>query len=345
MASIRDVAAKAGVSRTTVSIVLNNGRGVSDPVRSRVLRAARELDYVPSRAARAVASGKTHTLGVLVLREEHQEGDPYSTESTVDSLSSDIISGIEDEIGQTTYRLTFEVSDGQVSGGLPRMVRANETDGLIVIGGSYEREFLGMISNVGVPSVLTGSLYAGERMGYVFVDTRTGMMTAVDHLLTLGHRRIGLINSTDQSTNSADKRSGYLDAFASAEMDVDEGIIAAAPFTAAGGYAAMERLWKAKPRPTAVVTAFDGIAVGVLRFAHAHGIRVPGQLSVIGFEDGWLASHSCPALTTVRIPKRKIGRLAVRHVRDMIDGALSGSFRFLMEPELIVRESTGAPEP
>lgn len=327
-----DVAARAGVSRTTVSFVLNDraNTGIAEETRERVLQAAADLGYHAHGAARALAGGLSMTIGLVLLQTQDQVA--------ADALLAETLLGIGDEARADGYRVLVEA----VSPEGPRysdIVRSRRVDGLIVSGPRADDEELRGIVRDGFPVILQGSL-PGLPAPSVDVDNRTGAASAVGHLVDLGHRRIGLITNAPLDYTAADDRlAGYRDALRAGGIEPDERFIAEGAFDAASGYAAARDLLRRAPGLTAVFVASDIVAFGALRALREAGRRVPDDVSVVGFDDVPLARHFDPPLTTVRLPARGLGAAAGRALIDRLAGRPVTN-RTLLPTELVVREST-----
>lgn len=333
-ATSADVAARAGVSRTTVSFVLN-GRadaGIPAETRRRVEDAARELGYHPHGAARALAGGASHTIG-LVLR---QSPDQVS----VDALLAETLWGIGSEAHLGGYRVLVEpLSPGE--GHYSELVSSQRVDGLIVSGPRTDDEELVALVREGFPLIVQGSL-PSVAVPSVDVDNRAGARTAVDHLLGLGHRRIGCITNAPLAyTAAADRLAGYRDALEAAAVDAAPELVVEGAFDAASGWTAMQDLLARAPDVTAVFVASDIVAFGALRAVREAGRRVPADISVVGFDDIPLARHFDPPLTTIRLPARDLGAAAGRALVERLAGR-AGRERTLLPTELVVRDSTAA---
>ncbi len=334
-ATSADVAARAGVSRTTVSFVLNDRAdgAIPEATRRRVLEAARELGYRPHGAAQALAGGASHAIG-LVLR---QSPDQVSA----DALLAETLWGIGSEAHEGGYRVLVEpLAEGRRYADL---VGSRHVDGLIVSGPRTDDEELARLVADGFPVVLQGSSPSLDTDS-VDVDNRAGARAAVDHLIALGHRRVACItNAPLPYTAAAERLGGYRDALEAAGIADDPELVAEGSFDAASGRAAMHDLLLRAPDLTGVFAGSDIVAFGALRAIREAGRQVPGDVSVVGFDDIPLARHFDPPLTTIRIPARELGAAAGRALLDRLGGG-TGSERRLLPTELVVRDSTGPRE-
>jgi DNA-binding LacI/PurR family transcriptional regulator len=330
-----DVAARAGVSRTTVSFVLNDraNTGIAEETRVRVLQAAADLGYHAHGAARALAGGLSMAIGLVLLQTPDQVA--------ADALLAETLLGIADSARADGYRVLVEAvsPDGP---GYSDVVRSRGVDGLIISGPREDDAELRGIVRDGFPVILQGSL-PGLPASSVDVDNRTGAAAAVAHLVGLGHRRIGIVtNAPLNYTSAEDRLAGYRDALRAGRITLDDNLVAEGAFDAASGRSAMADLLRRAPDLTAVFVASDIVAFGALRAIREAGRRVPDDVSIVGFDDVPLARHFDPPLTTVRLPARDLGAAAGRALIDRMAGR-PVSDRTLLPTELVVRESTGSP--
>jgi LacI family transcriptional regulator len=326
------VAARAGVSRTTVSFVLN-GRpdaGIPEETRRRVELAATELGYHPHGAARALAGGSSHTIG-LVFRQSPEQ-------VSVDALLAETLWGIGSEARLGGYRVLVEPLSPD-NGRYSDLVQSQRVDGLIVSGPRIDDEELVALVADGFPIILQGSLPSLDAPS-VDVDNRACARTAVEHLLALGHRRIGCITNAPLAyTAAADRLAGYREALEASGIAFAHELVVEGAFDAASGRAAMNDLLAHAPDATAVFVASDIVAFGALRALREAGRRVPADVSVVGFDDIPLARHFDPPFTTIRLPARELGAAAGRALVERLAGR-AGAARTLLPTELIIRDST-----
>lgn len=330
-----DVAALAGVSRTTVSFVLN-GRdvGISAATRQRVLDAARQLGYHPNAPARQLAAGRSHTIGLVLRRSPEQVAG--------DSFLAEVIRGLNGAARSAGYRVIVETldSDGETYG---ELIRSRRADGLVISGPRTGEPELESLAREGVPVVLQGSL-PGVDLPSVDVDNRAGAQRAVEHLLALGHRRVGMITNAPLGYTSARERlDGYEAALRGAGIEPNPDWVVEGGFDAPSGNRAMERLL-ARLEPDAVFVASDVVALGAITALRHARRRVPDDVSLVGFDDIPLAAYLDPPLTTVRLPAYELGHAVGRALLDRI-AVPAVPTRTLLPTELVVRASTAPPKP
>ena len=332
-----DVARLAGVSRTTVSYVLN-GRDsgmISDTTRQRVLDAARQLDYRPNAVARSLRQQRTGIVGLVV----HEPAD----RSTTNIFSPMVIRGISSVLSPAHYRLLVEHVEEPQTEVLSDLVREGHVDGVIFNGArSSDQEMLERYAEQ-LPIVLWGRL-SGVDLPHVDVDNVAGARVAVQWLLRLGHRRIACILNApvgETGEEAADRLAGYRMALESHGVGYDPSLVRSAQFDAPSGFRAMQSLLTLAQRPAAVFAAGDEVALGALDAARAEGVSVPEQLAVVGFDDIPSALLGATPLTTVHVPAREIGSVAASMCIEMIETGNHPASR-IIEPRLVVRESCGA---
>jgi LacI family transcriptional regulator len=329
----KDVATLAGVSRTTVSFVMNDRADVKIPeeTRRRVLDAARELGYHPHASARRLAGGRSHVIA-LVLRQSPEQvaGDAVLAE-TLRGLAAAARTG-----GFRVMVEPFAVDDPMVT--YTALLRAQHADGLVVSGPRVDDPSLIELVRDGFPIVLQGAL-PGILTPSVDVDNVAGARGAVDHLISLGHRRIACITNAPLVYTAAQERlDGYRLALQAAGLGAAPELVAEGAFDAPSGHAAMARLLASTTFDAAFV-ASDVVALGAIGALREAGLRVPDDISIVGFDDIPLAAYFDPPLTTVRLPAYELGHAAGRALLERIaDREIPP--RTLLPTELIVRAST-----
>ncbi len=330
MATIKDVALRAGVSVTTVSHVVNDTRTVSAKGREQVERAIRELGYVPSAVARSLKSNTTRTLGMLIPNSSN----PYFAE---------IVRVVEDRCFGAGYTLVLCNTDDEPrrQGVYLQVLSERRIDGLIVVSTGADAELPTMLAGLRMPTVLVDREIEDPACDLVETAHMQGGLVATRHLLSLGHRRIACIGGPAGLAPSEQRIEGWRMALAEAGQSAESAhLLWHGGFTPQGGYEAMHAIVRSAQRPSAVFVCNDLMAMGALRAAHESGLRVPDELSMVGFDDIELAAYASPPLTTVAQPKARIGALAVDMLLERIDGRRQEGRKVLLQPELRVRGST-----
>ncbi len=330
MSTIKDVAKRAGVSFTTVSHVLNGTRRVSEDARQRVEKAVTELGYVPSAVARALKNNQTHILGVLVP-------------NIINPFFSELTRGIEDCCRQTDYAVFLCNCDDDVQ----RQSRYLQTllerrvDGLLLAAAAGEAQALATsLEAAHVPAVVVDRMLPGLTADLVRVDNEAGARMAMEHLLSLGHRRIACLSGPPEFEVSRARINGWRQMLAKAGVREEPGWLLEGDFTSATGYA-LGRELIAQRKVTGIFANNDLMAAGVLRAAAELGVSVPHQLSVVGFDGIDLGSYLYPPLTTVGFPIRELGERAAMVLIERIAGPAARTREVVLSPRLLLRESTG----
>ena len=325
--TIRDVANAAGVSVATVSKVMNGRDGIAAATSERVLGVVDELGYETSLVASSMRKRRTQVIGVLVA-----EFEPFSLQ---------LMNGVSSALQQTAYDILAyagSVSAGDHAGWERRSLsRLGGTliDGAIIVTPTVT------LDEISVPVVAIDPHTGPTGPAVVDTDNVGGARMATEHLISLGHTRIGHLRGRTDLLSAQQREQGYRDALHAAGIPIDESLIVDAGYRATRATAAAGALLGRPDRPTAIFAANDVTALEVIRVAGSRGLSVPIDLSVIGFDDLPAAGSGRPGLTTIRQPLLEMGTAAVHLLLAMLDGG--GSERIQMPAELIVRETTQPP--
>ncbi|MBV8968537.1 MAG: LacI family DNA-binding transcriptional regulator [Verrucomicrobia bacterium] len=331
MATIKDVAALAGVSYTTVSHVINKTRPVSKAAREEVEAAIRRLNYVPSAIARSLRHRSTATIGLLIS-------------NNTNPFFSELAHGIEDGCYQNGYSVILCNSDDDPAREQTylQVLLQRRIDGLVVgsIGG--QQTLARTLRRLLLPLVIVDRAVPGLRADLVQVDNELGGYLATRHLIELGHKGIGCVTGPTTAISSTDRLQGYQRALKESAISILPERIIASDFTSEGGYKAGALLLQ-NADVSAVMACNDLMGIGVLRCAAEKGIRVPEEFSVIGFDGIDLGRYVHPALTTIGQSIRELGRIAATTLIGRIGREGQGPFRrIVLPPEVVLRESTAA---
>ncbi|WP_353116008.1 LacI family DNA-binding transcriptional regulator [Microbacterium sp.] len=326
--TIEQVAAAAGVSRSTVSRVVNGSTAVSPEALDAVQKAIARLGYVPNRAARTLASRQTHAIALVVPEDTGRFfGDPFF---------ADIVAGITTRIRASDYILNLLIASDDPGDKMTSFVRNGGVDAAIIVSHHTSDSFVDRIADA-VP-VVFGGRPARERPGdfIVDVDNLQGGRSAGEHLVARGHRRMASITGRLSMPAAVDRLQGFRDALAvaglepPAEFDGD--------FTEEGAAAAARAVLALEPRPDAVFAASDLMARGAIGVFRAAGLRVPEDIAVMGFDDSGVAVTTDPPLTTVRQPIRRMGEAMAAVLIETLRGGRAPR-RSILPTEVVVRAS------
>ncbi len=328
-ATIDDVATRSGVSTATVSRVLSGSVPARPETRERVLAAARELDYRPSGIARALKRQETRTLGLVVT-------------DITNPFYPQIVRAVEAAAHQRGYGIVLANGGNDPARELEHLdlLVERRVDGIVIISSLITRRHAERLHRTDMPVVLVNDTVAGSGLPTVTTAHRLGARLATEHLIGLGHRRIGHIGAPADQAASAQRRQGVRDALRAARLG--EPLIAIGDGGVVGGAQAAEALIGSDI--TGIVAYNDLTAIGALRALRRAGIDVPKRISVVGFDDIDLAAWTDPPLTTVRQPTDALGSWAVEHIADLLSGQTVevASAPVLLDPSMVVRESTAA---
>lgn len=329
-ATIRDVAARAGVSVATVSRALNGIGPVRGDTSRRVMAAARALKYVPHAAARSLSIRRSHTLGVL-LPEVHGE------------FFSEVIRGIDVAARQRGYHLLVSSSHNDIEE-MSAVLRAlrGRVDGLLAMSPDLALGPMGRALAADTPIVLLNSSATGRAT--IRIDNYAGARSMTDHLVALGHRYIAFITGPERNADAAERLRGYRSALGVSATARRPHIEVQGDFTENAGYRAIAQILAMKPRPTAIFAANDAMAIGAVRGLREAGLHLPEDMALAGFDDIPMSRYLTPPLTTVRVDMAELGRRAVDLLVTAIEQrtAIGRKQSEVIPTTLVVRESCGA---
>ena len=337
MPTIKDIARACNVSTATVSYVINGKNTLLPETRERVLRKMREMNYHPSAVARGLTNKRMNTLGVLFdnVGSEIAIWHPYT---------SGILQGIVAASAEAGYNVTLFTELWQnAEKSLPKL-RDQRADGLLIVAPPADTDILPSLQGAGLKVVTVSSESASFGMPSVDVDNAAGIHLAVQHLRVLGHARIAFLGGERNMFSAAVRLAAFEAALQTAKINVPTEYITAASYqdSEIAGRQTRQLLRLPVP-PTAIVAGNDQIAVAAVKAAQSLGVAVPGQLSIIGFDDMPDAALMQPALTTIKQPFAEVGKAATRLLLQMLSGQAVPAERLLVDPLLVIRETTAPP--
>ncbi len=326
--TIIDVAKKAGVSKSTVSrVIADDGLGVNQETKERVLLAIEKLGYIRNAIASSMRTDRTN----LIMLAIPDITNPYWPE---------VARGVQDVMDKEGYAVVFANSDWDEERemGYLEMARRNRLDGILINPVQVSSE---KIEASGIPTVILGTREEYRTFDRVGADSYIGTKLAVKHLIDLEHKRIGMILGQREIKSTDSRKRGYVDVLQDAGIAIDENLITTVPFTRAGGERGVATLFQLDTPPSAIFCANDTIAIGALQAAYAMGLSVPADLSIVGLDDIDSAATTSPPLTTISKPKYDIGRQAATFLLEQIQAdRLTSPRKLQLAGELCVRGTT-----
>lgn len=328
--TMKDVARRAGVSKTTVSHVINDTRFVQKKTKERVLRAVKELRYRPSAIARSLATKRTQIIGAIVSDASNH-------------FFAEVLQGIEDILRPAGYALTI----GNTSEALEReghyldLLMRQRVDGIIAAATSQRWDVLAELQAHDIPVVFVDRYFEGLDRPFVGVDNESAAYKGTKHIIECGHREVGILAGFQRLSTMRERLNGFRQALEDHDIPLPEEWVIESPLSIDAGRESLERLLSLPERPTAVFVSNNLLSLGALLEIKELELQCPGELSVVGFDDHPWAPVSNPPLTVVRQPTQELGQIAARTLLKLIDGERPANPRILLECELVTRESCG----
>lgn len=332
--TIRDVAKRLHLSITTVSRALDGYDDVAAKTRARVIRTARELGYVPSRAARQLRRQRADTIGYVIPGRA-----PYFT----DPFSSEFIAGLGD--AATSHKLDLLISTARPDTEAERAIYARWTqsqqvDGIVLSRLRLKDWRVKYLAQTDFPFVAHGHARMRLDFPYIEMDSRTGFVQLVQHLVGHGHHRIAYIGAPAKFTLQMERFAGYQQGLVEAGIAYDETLVLESDLTRTGGYQTAQHLLALPERPTAIIGVNDLTAIGAMRAAREQGLVVGREIAIAGYDGTEDSEHTDPPLTTLRQPIYDTAQRLVEMLLKRITGEPIAEPHVILQPELIVREST-----
>jgi LacI family transcriptional regulator len=329
--TIKDVALRSGVSKSTVSHVINQTRFVEDQTKQKVLQAIRELNYRPSSIARSLVSQRTGTAGLLIS----DVGNPFY---------HDVILGVEEVALANGYSIFLCNTGYDLQRGMKYIHSLVDrlVDGIMFMSSNMNIDMIKEVHANSIQSVVLdwGGTNVSEMAATITIDFNIGICEAVQHLIDLGHRRIAFAGGPNNMWTAKIRKQAFLNAIEECRPIINGVVLTEGNLRIEGGYQVFEELSRLTPRPTAVIAANDLTALGIMWAARNVGYNLPEELSIIGLDNIDLASRVTPTLTTIALPRYEIGRLAMQNLLSLIQDPLQPKNNQMVDTHLLVREST-----
>ncbi len=333
MITIKDIARAAGVSPATVSRALNDSPLLRQETKARIRRLAAELGYEKNELARGLVKGVSGAIGLII---------PDIT----NPFFADIARGVEKVAQARGYGVLLCTTEGdpQLEKAHLQLLRRKRVDGLLLTSVTAEDPHLQELVRAGIPFVLVSRLVRTLDAPFVVGDDRHGARLAVEHLVSLGHDKIGFIGGPANVQSSQDRMETYKAVLSEHGLPLHPRWAVFASFTQEAGREWGRALLSRKDRPTAIFAANDLIALGVMEAAEELGVRIPEELSLVGYNNISYAALPRIQLTTVAQPASEMGEIAAEYIMDLIDGKARPKLRKVLRPSLVVRRTTAPPQ-
>ncbi len=328
--NLEQIAQKSGVSRSTVSRVINHDPRVSPDTRARVELVIKQLDYQPNAAARSLAGGRSHVLGLVIpMGVGRIFTDPYFPL---------LIQGVSSACNALNYSVMLWIAEPEYERRTIGNILNNRLiDGVILSSMMTDDPILEALAQAELPFILIGRHPSNNQVNYVDVDNTNSAREIVSYLLRMGYRRVATITGPQNMIAGIDRLEGYHAALRFWGVAMDARLIVDGDFSEEGGYAAMQRLLPL--RPDAVFAASDAMALGALRAIQEAGLKVPQDMGLVGYDDMPFVARTNPPITTVRQPTLKVGAVATETLIGLIEQPGSGPHRIILPTEMVIRES------
>lgn len=332
--TIKDIAKKASVSIATVSLVINNNARISDETKKKVNKAIKELNYHPSGSARGLVSGKTGNIGFILTNDHFLRSEPFYTR---------IFLGAEFEARekQLYILLTTIPSDFQKGNKLPRFVLERNVDGIILVG-KVPNTVVAALKKYDLPLVFIDYQIPSEDYSAVLIDNLQGGMSATQHLIDIGKKKIAFIGGDIEHPSINDRYEGYKKAFENNGFKIETGLCSIDNIypDRENGYKAAKKLLKKHKEIDGIFTCNDAMAIGVMQYLKEKSIRIPEDMALIGFDDVEADIFLDPPLSTMSVPKIEMGGEAVKLMEQILSKKVGSNKKILVPVELIKRNST-----
>jgi DNA-binding LacI/PurR family transcriptional regulator len=328
--TLEEVAAHAGVSRATVSRVVNDSPKVSPEAKAAVERSIEALRYVPNRAARSLVTKRTDAIALVIAERESR--------LFADPVLAGMVTGIAAELANTDYMFVLVTAQGD-EGRIANYIRNRHADGVILMSLHGDDGLLSLVERQHMPAVLSGRPLSNHVIPYVDSDNVGGARTAVEYLFGQGRRHVVSIAGPDEMCAGVDRLDGFRQGLPRGVQKNWRQLVASGNFTEESGEAAMRELLDRQPRLDAVFAANDLMAAGALRVIKATGRKVPDDVAIVGFDDSHVARHTDPQLTSVRQPIDDLGRNMARLLLARLPEGAAVPDPVVLPTELVIRES------
>ena len=347
VATINDVAKRAGVSRSTVSLVINKSPLVKEATRLQVEEVIREMNYVPNSNARGLSAKATNNIGVIFMQDYLLSNGgriSYDNDQHIGLCSFNISNGIMTGLAGTYYGvITERFCSVAEPDELPRVVREKRVDGAIIVGIPYSDQFVDNMKKTGIPFVIAGVGSWEDTVDSIYADPGEGTAMAVRALLDTGHRKICLLNCSPRLRGHDLRCQGFLRVMEENGLTPMDGWnIYSDRNNGKTAREAFRKFWEAGNRPDGIVTANGQSATGIMSYLYEIGVQIPEKISIISYEDSSICGYAAPALTSVNIRKEELGQAAAKCLVERIQNPAKELENNVIHPYMVYRDSVKA---
>ncbi len=329
--TMKDIAEKAGVSKSTVSRALNNDPRINEKTRERVLSIARQMNYRPHHMDQALAKKRTNIIGVMI---------PKTPRSITDPFFLEFLGGIGEETSKRGFSLMLPVFERGDQKEFREFFSQNNVDGIILTEPEVKDRRISYLKSEGIPFVFSGDPKVEEDIFWVDADNEKGAYKAVSHLISRGHGKIATIAGNNKLMAGVLRLEGYKQALSQEKIEIEQDLIVYGDFMGKSGYKAVMELLDNNRDFTAVFAANDFMAIGAMKALKERGYSIPADIAVMGFDGTFLSGHVEPPLSTVQLPIKELGKNCAEIITSIInDGERSGK-GILLGTRLVIRDST-----
>lgn len=328
MINIKEIAKLANVAPSTVSKALNNRTDISAETRTRIVQIAQEKNYAPSAPVRHLKSPASENIGIIFSREQNPLSD--------NPFYSRILEGIEAELAINGYNLVLNLIQSGTAFEFPKIVRKRQVDGVILIG-NFDDSLAAKIKTLPLPTVFVDPQQPVKDYSHVLIDNEHGAFNATQYLIRKGHRRIGFISGDLERLSFKQRFEGYKKALHFHNIPIDNDLIQTGGLE--NGYMHVKRLLMLQNRPTAIFAGNDINAIHGYKAIQDHNLKIPNDISMVGFDDIYVAKYSSPSLTTIRVYTQELGSMGVRTLFQLIHQEMNAPITAVIPTRLVERDS------
>ncbi len=327
MVTIKTIARIAGVSHTTVSRALNDNPAVKEKTRKKIKKIALDLGYVPNLSARGLVNNRTYTIGVFFSN---------INEGTSSSFLTEVIKRFHDELDKE-YMLSVNSIDDLADFNIAIQSRL---DGIIVVSQSKRDDaFIDYVQQTSLPLVVLNRSLTVKDVCNIGFDDYLGAYQAAEYGIRMGHQTFGMIQGIESFHSTTERRNGYLDAINKQNLTIVNEAIVAGKYSSESGYQAMKQILLLAKYPTFIFCANDDMAIGALKACSELNVRVPQDVSIVGFDNSLFSAYTTPSLTTINKPIDRMARLGMQALGQLMAKAGTKTNDELIKPDLIIRDS------